>query len=263
MRAFFYTRLRNNSGAMLVELMLACALALVLIGLLLKIYLGSQQSARIQSSLNQIQDNAKIAITILSSEIHQAGYIGCAKLTNDFPLFFTRYELTEKNKIKGDRHSITIRHAAFKSDYLIKDMLSTSILEVKDDIHFKKNNILIISDCKHAEIFQIKNIIYSRGIQIITPISPLHNQFDSRAELARFEVNHFFISRTKRKDFYGNPISALYVKNLQGETTRLVDGINDLNIQYLMGHAGVSGVKINLNVCSARLCKIWHADVSL
>jgi len=258
-----YQHLKNYSGMILMELMLAAALGLLIVSAILKIYLVSQQSFRLQTSINQIQDNAKIAIKILSSEIHLAGYIGCPKLTDDFPLVAITYPLTVKNKLIGTPTSITARHASLNNVALIKSMSNRSMLEVSDQIHFKKNNILIVSDCKHVEIFQIKNIIYSHGVERIIPATPLHYLFKSYAEVARYEVNHFFVSSTKRNDAYGKPIYGLYVKDLQGNTVRLVEGINALNIQYIMNQTLISAIKIDFEVASTPLRKIWHAYVSL
>jgi hypothetical protein len=232
------------------------------VGAIFKIYYISQNSFRLQASLNQIQDNARTAIDILSSEIHQAGYIGCAKLTNDFPAISSQYPFTIKNKLAMTSTTITVRHAGFENANLINTMLNASILEVSDNVHFKKNNILIISDCKHAEIFTVKNIIYSSGTQKISPVSPLSYQFEQNAEIAHFEVNHFFVAATNQKDHYGKPVSALYVKKLQGNSIRVVDGIKSIHIEQTMNQHRGSAIRIDLEVVSTPLCKTWYSYVA-
>lgn len=66
---------RSQSGASLIEIMLSLAIGLVVVGAVLVSYLGSGQSGKYQNAYAQMNEDAQLALNILSREIQMAGYV--------------------------------------------------------------------------------------------------------------------------------------------------------------------------------------------
>lgn len=262
------------SGFMLIELLIALAIGLVIVSVILEIYLTTMRSYHLQSHLNQAQDNAKITIDILTTEIHRAGYIGCARLTADFPVAsYSTYTLTPQNKITSPHaNEIVIQHMGLPAAVLLGPVENASILSVSQHVNFKPGHILMIADCKHADIFQVKAVKDVRGTRTIYSTRPLHYHYAQYAEVGQLEINTYFTADTARKYLDGTPVYALYVKNNQG-TFELVEGIQRMTVRYAIRNGSrtvelpaneitdwtnVEGVAIDLNVVSPPLKKIWH-----
>src|SRR5207302_8775414 len=65
---------RCHSGYTLVELMVALAIALFLLGGLFTIVQGTRTTYGNQSQLAQLQDNERLTMTLITDMIHAAGY---------------------------------------------------------------------------------------------------------------------------------------------------------------------------------------------
>lgn len=270
---------KNIKGAILIELMMATGLSLLLLSFLLGIYLTSQHSYRLQAALNHIQDNAKTAIDILNSDIKKSGYIGCARLTVDFPMVSSvDYSLTPQNKLVGTHSEIIVRHAAFPSAELQETMHDAQTLDVSKETRFSAGDILLVSDCAHAEIFQAEAVSSSRASQKIIASHPLHHQFNQYAEVSCVEINKYFIAKTRRSNQDGSPVYSLFIEDISHHKTELVEGINRMQIHYYFVQKGklteisasqiddgskVAGIAINMELVSHPIKKTWYTFVSL
>ena len=65
---------RNGKGFTLAEMMIAITLGMVLINTLLNVVLGSVQTYSTQTALSEIQDDGRIVLDIMASQIRMAGY---------------------------------------------------------------------------------------------------------------------------------------------------------------------------------------------
>ena len=67
-------RLNGQRGFSLVELMIAMLIALFLLGGLITLVMGTRQTNSTQSQLSQLQDNERIAMTLIGNVVQKAGY---------------------------------------------------------------------------------------------------------------------------------------------------------------------------------------------
>jgi type IV pilus assembly protein PilW len=67
-------RLQNQRGFSIVELMIAMLIALFLLGGLVTLVAGTRKTNGTQSALTQLQDNERIAMTLLTNVVQKAGY---------------------------------------------------------------------------------------------------------------------------------------------------------------------------------------------
>lgn len=270
----------SEVGMVLIEVILAITIGLIIISVLMEIFLTSQQSSRLQSALYSIQDNADAAIAILSNEIHQAGMLGCARLTHDFPIIqHGEYQLTTKNKLLGTtKNAITVRYAKYPHSFLKEAMQDDVTLHASEQNHFASGDILIISDCNQAEIFMAEKVKLKHGIQEITASTPLHNRYKQFAEISTLIVNTFYAAKTNRKNRDGTPVYALFLEDRLHHKSELIANVNQLNIAYTINHAGqlldvssnevknwaeVLGVAIDLDLQVPPIKKRWHMYAAL
>ena len=268
-----------KSGWVFIELIIAMSIGLLLIGLLLTAYVASEKSDRLQTTLNHIQDNAINAIHLLNTALHQSGYVGCAHLTSDFPIIpYQGYSFNSYNKLIGNENEFTVRFMDDTSVLLKKDMQNNSILYTSKEVVFSPGNILIISNCKQAELFQVASVSTTSFYQKIVTQQPLHYLFQGYSEIGRLIINKYFIARTKRVHLDGSPIYALYVADIFHHQTELVEEINHMKITYSLKENGrlidvsaegvcdwshVMGVNIDLMVNSFPFTKHWYTYVAI
>ena len=64
----------RQRGFSLVELSIAILIALFLLGGLVTLVMGTRRTNATQSALSQLQDNERIAMTLITNVVQQAGY---------------------------------------------------------------------------------------------------------------------------------------------------------------------------------------------
>lgn len=70
---------RRSYGFSLIELMVAMSIGLFLVGGLVYAYIGAKRSYNFNQAMARIQENGRFAIQLLTRDIRQAGYMGCAQ----------------------------------------------------------------------------------------------------------------------------------------------------------------------------------------
>ncbi len=217
----------NNRGTILIELMISVMLSLVLLLSFFELFIFIERNIHQQAALNQIQHNAETVIGALRSSIHQAGYIGCARLTADFPIHNnTAYSLTSRNKIQAlNAGPLIVRHASNTHATLLKTMQDHFIIHANKTIHFYPNDVLLISDCKSADIFKVKYVYTTRGMQKMMPDTALHHAYAKNSEIARLVWNEYRIESAKN-----NHKKTLYMEDIHHQKIPLVDDVEEIHI---------------------------------
>jgi len=242
--------------------MISLAIGLLIINLLMETYLASQKSLKLETALNNIQNNAQSAISILTNEIHQSGHIGCAKLSPDFPIIsLPDYELNSENKIViNNKNELIIRYAKYENAYLTEAMKRKNRIYFKGDNNISSKDILLISDCKSAEIFTARNIKKINDSYEVTLTSPLHHRYDKYAEISRLIINKFYVAKTNRKYPDGKSVYGLYMDNIHHQKMEVVSGISAMHINLMENK---SGVAIDFDMESPQIRKKWHMFAEL
>lgn len=222
--------MKSTSGLTLIEVILALTLSLLILSIVSVIYLSAEKSFQMQISLSAIQENMRTAFMLLKNEIQMAGYIGCAKLTDEFPIRnLGQYSITNQNKISIEKNSITIRHASIDHANLIKNMQGNSTLYVTAKPRFEESEILLISDCQSAEIFQVKTVSHILGGQKMTSSRALLRKYEKNAEISKLDINRYFISDTYRQQ--KKPLYALFLHDINGRAFEIIESVDTLNVK--------------------------------
>ncbi|CAM3732253.1 PilW family protein [Rheinheimera salexigens] len=67
----------RTAGFSLTELMIAMVLGLLILGGVLGVFMANQTTSRVNSSLSEVQNTARIAFQLMSKDIRSAGFSGC------------------------------------------------------------------------------------------------------------------------------------------------------------------------------------------
>lgn len=223
-------RQRNQKGLSLVELMIAVAIGLFLVGGIGALYLNSKNTFRVQDDLSRVQENGRFAMQILSDDIRMAGYLGCGGTAspqnnilnpNGWNQLGNAIEGYAKSAIPsgypvaaselfGNSDIIRIQHMSADSAKLDQSSdqtganNSTGTAQIHVDVNalgFNVNDILVISDCGHTDVFGASGISNgaSAGKVNISHGSNANAQpklswnYRSTAEVSRLETNFYYV----------------------------------------------------------------------
>lgn len=236
-----------QAGLSLVELMIALALSASLILGIFTVYLDSNQTSRMSSSLARIQEGGRIATEIMARDMRMVGFQGCADPddvtmniiadnppTNDFFASNLRgWEVTAANWADGTEFDGTPieANALIGSDVVAVQRGETVDLEVTgnmsatnaniqvsgtDTDRFSQNGIVLISDCESADLFRISSNPSSgtwAHAQNVNSSNRLSQAYNESARVFQFTSSVYFVADTGRDDAQGNDIRALYRAN--------------------------------------------------
>ena len=168
---------KAERGMTIVELMIAMVIGLIVLGAVSSVFISTRQTFRTTDSLSRIQESARFALEMMARDIRMAGYIGCGNLNSiDVDMLATGSitNLLFDNAVEtidGVSSTATIGGVA-----LIEDTDTISIIGAFDPAvvvandggiaglntfgnprEFRKNDIVIVSDCVQADVFRITN----------------------------------------------------------------------------------------------------------
>jgi type IV pilus assembly protein PilW len=225
-----------NKGFTLFELLLALTLGILLTGLITEIYLMGERSMKQQNEFVTIENNARVAIDILTGEIKKTGYIGCARLTNDFPVFpHVQGGIAPENKLTGSSNTLTLRHMGMATHIDLPLTSGEDTVVAGDNIPVTAGDSLVIADCKHAEIIKAKYISAQLHSQRIKLWDTLRFDYDQSAEIGRLEINKFYVAKATAE-----AVNALFMQDTNGRSTEMVSGISTIQFLYSVRSNGWS-----------------------
>ncbi len=243
--------MKPQRGMTLMELLLAMALGAVLLLTLTQFYSHARRAYTMQTEQARLQENARLALTLLGREVRMAGYLGCdatvavsatATAPPDLPssaLALRGYDdgvgwIAPKavTRVAGSDVLRVIRTAPGRS-LLAADMASTSAalsLAVNGE-GLAANDRLIVSDCVGADLFCASGVS-GLTIQHATSCNTsaaLSRAYPTGAQVMAYVQNQFFIGINPS----GRP--ALYQVawngSALGSAQEWVEGVADLQLR--------------------------------
>src|SRR5215208_309167 len=208
---FKNSNINQFRGFSLIEILMSISLSLILASLLFHILLISQKNYHYQIALHEIENHAQMVSTILHMELKKSGHIGCAHLSKSF-LFISPLPFNDKNKLEIKNNRLTVRYQEFPEVHLNSISKDLTRLDLSAETHYAKNDWMIISNCTHAELFQIEKIMIYSDHQLIMPTAALHYEFDKGAEVAPYIEHQYFIAKTNRKNQDHSTIYSLFLR---------------------------------------------------
>lgn len=208
-----------SDGVTLLEMMIAITISMLLILLLTSVYINMHHVLAGQRAMKLHQNNALKLIDMIREEVAMAGHIGCARLSSSFNVYpLPPYVLTNENDLVINTKNITVRYQAFPSVALLRDMHGRTMLATDASVRYRPGEVMLISDCTHAEIFQAGVVVMRNNMQIIYPTMPLKYQYHKFSELGLLVMRQYYLGHDH----------TLMRRELDGRHVVLMTGVEDL-----------------------------------
>jgi len=237
------------AGFSLIELMIAMALGIIMIGGMIVVFAGNAKSADLSLATAQLQANARFAVEEISRDTRAAGYRGCGASgaglisnTDKFdaadlaaesitgatigaagwspaqPTGFTAPDGAGKPLVGTD--ALIVRYAAAPGLEVAVSMPSVnSSVQVKgknDD--WQSGDLMVLADCQSADVFEIDTISGPDTQKIIQPAQSLSRayrlpaKFREAVRLMPLVNAIYYIGETDRVNEVGDSLYSLYLQ---------------------------------------------------
>lgn len=176
---------RPIAGFTLIELMVSLTIGMMIVITIGYVYLGASRTFRAMNASSRMQENARFSIERISHDIRMAGFTGCSYTTTanvlnnpsawQYKLFdqpLVGYESGVSTfpggitPLRGDAFSVL--RANNDKEYIVDthNPLSAQFqLMANHDI--KQGEILVVTDCSHAAVFQMTNVNTNNTIKTV------------------------------------------------------------------------------------------------
>ena len=261
---------RPQSGFSLVELMVACTVGLLILGVIGSIYNNSKQVARVNDTISRLQENGRFAIQLLGRDVRMAGFRGCGgpTIASTNVLNSTSYLYQYDVGLTGNKASgsgwlpaldgaltalspapsagadvVTLRYIDGPGVPLSARMGSASdTLQVSPASPLAAGDIVLVADCAASAVFRITN--FAAGSGVIThdvgvgaaPTNTTLNLgqiFGTDASVYRLVTKTYFVAPSARKP----AIKSLWSNSVpnydgQAQPVEMVEGVERFLMLY-------------------------------
>lgn len=259
---------RSQGGFSVIELMIAMLLGVILIGGLIQMFQGSKRTYRIDDAISRLQEDIRLVNYSLAVDVREAGF-GCLdnvtnivstlNATNDLDFDFEHYiqgydtATGFPDEIAADIVAATdlvVVRGTYDSQVSLETEMpdSSAVLKttVMDPAPITTDDIVILTDCTNAAIFQVTNYTDANG-------NIVHNTGSGNPGNSSKSFGHSFaagsqVIKVHSTTFYigvassGEPALMRRVNNRgDSEVTEIAEGVEDMQIQYGVNTDGVSG----------------------
>lgn len=161
--------IKKQNGFALVEIMIAMLLGLVLVGGVLQMFSSSRQTQRVHEATARMQESGRMALEVISRDIRMADFWGCASdlqnVVNNLDgggVGFIDFEAGGVGGAEGGSgipDSLILR-GGFNTGLNIEPPYgpqASANVKVTAGNDLEQGDIVFVSDCTNADIFQITN----------------------------------------------------------------------------------------------------------
>lgn len=262
--------IRRHSGFGLVELMVAMTIGFIVVGAVGYLYIGSRGAFRTTDNMSRMQESARYAMDVLTRDIRMAGYRGCASSTGTFNNVLnnntqTAYHFGEGLsgydaqggawvpvlpagtgglsglQVLAGTDAIVLRGAFGTGTSVTQQPGNTSAdLKVTTPNDLAIGDIVMVTDCTHATVFQITNMnVNGAGHNVV------HNSGAGTPGNSTNDLGHNFvngeITKMQSKTYFirigANGSPALwefdnYKPADANNPAEIVGGVENMQLQY-------------------------------
>jgi len=258
-----YLARHRQHGFSIVELMVAVALSLLLMAGLASVYLSNKTTFKVSEGLARIQENSRYMHYILSKDIRMTGYQGCSntgstQVLNIVSTPAPNVSLSDQDSIKGYGYTGTTWSPALPAALTGKVLAGTDVIDihkaselgaqltanmaqtntpilVADRLGIKKDDILIITDCQEANLFQAGAASSATAIThtvATNTTNDLSKAYQTDAIIYQYEAYYYYVKDTGRTNSAANAIYSLFRQDVNGVEEELVEGVENMQITY-------------------------------
>ena len=236
----------SERGLTLVEVMIALVIGLVLTLGAAQIFISSNKGFRANDAVARIQENGRYALGFLTRDIRAAAFWGCAQevemnstLNSGGGVNFNGPPLIGADAAGPDNSdTVTLRAATQNNRLQLQNTMPTTAAALIVNAHsgVEIGDILIVTDCEAADVFQVTNtkntsssIVHNSGDTGVSPgnyTQQLSRRYDTSATVYTAEEKTYSLGA----DANGNRALQRTVNGAATES--LVSGVQDMQITY-------------------------------
>ena len=164
-----YTLRKTQLGIGLVEILIAMLLGLVLVGGILQMFSSSQQTHRVHEATSRMQESGRMALEVIARDVRMADFWGCASDLNNVvnnlnnaAAGFVDFKAGGVDGTDGGSGADTlILRGGFNTGLNVQPPYgpqASAQIKVSTDNGLSQSDILFVSDCTNADIFQVTNM---------------------------------------------------------------------------------------------------------
>lgn len=169
----------RQTGFTLVEIMIAMAIGLFLVGGIIQVFTAVRQTNRVQEDTARMQESGRMALEILGRDIRMADFWGCANqvsnVVNNLNSAGTGYIDFSDGGVGGTEGSggapdTLVLRGGFDSGLGVEPPYgpqASADVKVAAGNSLQQGDIIFVSDCSAADIFQISNANPSTSGQLV------------------------------------------------------------------------------------------------
>lgn len=250
---------KHHKGFSLIELMIALALSLILSLAFIQTMLIVKNIYKRQEGLARIQENARTLHHIIGELVSSSGALGCNRMTdeigvvihpgvNEQKLGLTPFTGIDRQIASNTSDSLWIQYAHKGYPLAQASTGEQGYFVIHGTPHWKENRILVLSDCRHAEIFKLaekSQVVNKHFSQVAFKSVSGTYRYDTSAQIARLRSVLLYVAQTGRYNEYNEPILALFSKDFNGRTQERVEGVEAMKVDY-----GVGTIRVQLLLSS-------------
>ncbi len=251
---------RHQLGVTLVELMIAMTLNLILLSGAFSVYISNQRIHRTSEGIAQVQENLRIASDYLNREGRMAGSgFSCSpnqvenllKDQSSFEFNYTQVitgydngsELPKElqGKALSGTDVLVVRGSYGTGARLESEMNNSSAVlktTVMNPAPFKIGDIVVITDCRSASIFQVTNYTSANGNVVHNTGQKTHPGNTSKKFQRSYSAGASVIKARTAAYYIGKGASgqpALFKfsnENGTSQSIEIVDGVHDMQLTF-------------------------------
>lgn len=278
---------QGQAGFSLVEIMIALTIGFMVIAGVGYLYLGSRQAFRTQDSLTAIQENARFALDTMSHDIRMAGYMGCGNistisaasnlnvmsklvtgsLATGTPLiiFPNGAGWTAPTGIVRAAGDVLRVYTVDSGGVTVTGMNTTTtnanIQTGGNPYNYQANDVLLVSDCSHADIFTSTGVSSSSSTVTISTASNVNNSnflyTGYGADTPKAQIYSF-----KQVDYFLGCPSSAWNGTSCSQPVALYQWVNSGTPQPLVDNIENMAFKVSLDTSSSGPVAVTQTDVS-
>jgi type IV pilus assembly protein PilW len=261
--------LTRARGFTLVEIMVSLAIAALLLSGIVQVFSTLKNTDRVSLGLSRVQEGGRVALDIISQDLRMAGFKGCADpnlaenleiialagLPTDYiAASVVGFDVAATNWGDGtnlaDIDGSGVANAIVNSDVIsamrfasesnpvtAHNRAGATITITGSNAALAANRFAAITDCSTASLFRVTG--YTAGSPSSTVLhaasgnsSMSYEYASSNAELRALVSNAYFIGETGRTNVAGDTIHALFRRDINGNITEIVEGVENMQVEY-------------------------------
>ncbi|MDP5240136.1 PilW family protein [Uliginosibacterium sp. 31-16] len=286
------TRPKNSLGLTLIELMVSMVLGLIVLAAVSAVYVSSKQTFRTNDNLARLQESVRIAFDLISRDVRQTAFYGCAgqdvnfsnalttpnALLWNFSVPVSGYEASTSTAWNttpdaaitaplGGRDILVIRSIDEGGGPVTAHASASADLVVSEKSGISAGDVLLASNCRSATVFQATSVATASGTDTISHITGSQTPGNSTTDLSNTFINGELRKISTKVYYVSNNASGLpslfVLRSSDGTSQELVEGIDGMQISYGIDDNDDFAADRYVTAADAESGSLWPKVVSI